>query len=225
MINLLQDTLMFNVFDLKKIEHLDKMTTQINLDTDMVLFQQGQDFKHFYYVIEGIVKLSSVSEEGDENVIEIMQKGNFFAESLMFINKPRYPVQAVAISKTSVVAIDAAKYLELIAQTENGALHLLADFSRRIHQLVKQIDDISFYSTKSRVASYLLRCCEMHSALIFSLDIPKNTIASRLSMKPETFSRALHFFDDIGLISINKRTIEVHDKDKLIEFINNEAKC
>ncbi|MFK5894869.1 MAG: Crp/Fnr family transcriptional regulator [Pseudomonadota bacterium] len=225
MINLLHDTIMFNIFDAKALENLDKMTTQVNLDTDMVLFQQGQDFKYFYYVISGIMKLSSVSEEGSENVIEIMQKGNFFGESLMFISKPQYPVQAVAITQTSLIAIDAAKYLKLIKQSENGAFHLLADFSRRIHQLVKQIDDLSFHSTKSRVAAYILRCCDMHSALVFSLDIPKNTIASRLSMKPETFSRALHFFEELGIISINKRTIEVYQKDKLVEFINKEAKC
>ena len=225
MIKLLHDTIMFSIFDSKELENLDKMTAQINLDTDMVLFQQGQEFKYFYYVVSGIVKLSSVSEEGSENVIEIMQKGNFFAESLMFINKAQYPVRATAISNISLIAIDAAKYLELIAHSEKGAFHLLSDFSLLIHQMVKQIDDLSFHSTKSRVAAYILRCCEMHSAVVFSLDIPKNTIASRLSMKPETFSRALHFFENLEIISINKRTIEVHNKNKLIEFINKESKC
>jgi CRP-like cAMP-binding protein len=216
---------MFKVFDAKQLVDLNKMTTLVELDSEQVLFQQGQEFKYFYYVISGIIKLSSVSQDGSENVIEIMQKEHFFAESLMFINKPQYPVQASSIVKTALVAIDAKKYRALISQSESAMMQLLGDFSHRIHQLVKQIDDISFHSTKSRVASYILRCCDMHSSLTFSLDIPKNTIASRLSMKPETFSRALHFFDGKGIITVSKRTIEVHKQDQLIEFINKENQC
>jgi CRP/FNR family transcriptional regulator, dissimilatory nitrate respiration regulator len=225
MIDLLHDTIMFKVFDAKQLADLDKMTTQVELDAEQVLFQQGQEFKCFYYVVSGIIKLSSVSMDGSENVIEIMQKEHFFAESLMFINKPLYPVQAASVVKTTLFAIDAKKYRDLISQSENAMMHLLGDFSHRIHQLVSQIEDISFHSTKSRVASYILRCCDMHSSLTFSLDIPKNIIASRLSMKPETFSRALHFFDGKGIIKVSKRTIEVHNKDELIEFINKESQC
>ncbi|MFK5987053.1 MAG: Crp/Fnr family transcriptional regulator [Pseudomonadota bacterium] len=225
MMKLLHKTIMFKAFNEKELEHLDKMTSQINLETDMVLFQQGQPYKYFYFILSGIIKLSNVSEDGNETVIEIMQKENFFAESLMFIDKPEYPVRAVAVIKTTVIAIDAKKYLQLVTSSDGAAFHLLGDFSHRIHQLVKQIDELSFHSTKSRVASYILRCCDMHSSLTYSFDIPKNTIASRLSMKPETFSRALHFFADIGIISSDKRTVKILQKDKLVDFINKESKC
>lgn len=225
MIDVLYKTIMFNVFDRKQLESLDKLVHQVDLNIHDILFHQGQKFKYFYYVFSGTIKLSSVSEEGHENVIEIMQKDHFFAESLMFINKPSYPVQASALSKTSVIAIDAKKYRALVSQSESAAFQLLGDFSKRIHQLVKQIDDISFRSTKARVAAYVLRCSDMHSALSFSLDIPKNTIASRLSMKPETFSRALHFFDQQGIITVEKRSITVHQKEQLVEFIKKESNC
>lgn len=223
--NILRDTMMFKVFDDKQMENIGEMTNRISLDDNMVLFQQGQNYQYFYYVISGIVKLSSVSEDGTENVIEIMQKDNFFAESLMFIKKPRYPVRAVALAKTQLIAIDAKKYRDMVLQSENATLHLLSDFSQRIHQLVRQIDDISFRSSKTRVASYILRCCDAYSALTFSLDIPKSVIASKLSMKPETFSRALSFFSDMGMISVTKQAIEVYQKKQLIDFVNKETKC
>jgi len=62
---LLHNTLMFKIFDTKTLQHLDEMTVQITLDTNKVLFQQGQKYEYFYYVISGIIKLSSVSEEGE----------------------------------------------------------------------------------------------------------------------------------------------------------------
>ncbi len=214
---------MFNAIDGLKTEEIAKMIHQVDIEPDSVLFQQGQEFTNFYFIKSGIIKLCSVSEEGCENVIEIMHTGNYFAESLMFINHPRYPVRSVAITKTTVIAIDSSQYRDLVSQSKNGAFNLLGNFSRRIHNLVKQLDDLSFHSTRSRVASYLLKCAEMYGSLSFALDIPKSTVASRLSMKPETLSRALHHFDQLGTISVSKKVITINNKQDLIEFIVNDS--
>jgi len=222
MIDILKNTIMFRSFKKENLIELSKMTNIIHLKTGEVLFQQGQKFECFYYVITGTINLKRVSEQGNENVIEIMKDGDFFAESLMFINQSRYPVCSTANKSSTLIAINAKAYLNLINESKDATLLLLGDFSRRIHQLVSQIDEVTFYTSKSRAASYLLTCSESNGGKSFTFDAPKNIIASKLTMKPETFSRALHLFAESGFIIVKKNVVEILDRKAITAFISKE---
>jgi CRP-like cAMP-binding protein len=51
-----------------------------------------------------------------------------------------------------------------------------------------------------------------------SLPVSKATIASRLSLTPEYFSRVLHELEADGLIEIDKREIRILDVARLTNF-------
>ena len=215
----LLDTVMFSGLSPQVLQKMTNMVVKLNLQNGQVLFQQGQDFHYFYFVEKGLIKLSRFSEEGDEKVIEVIKPGFYFAEALVFMSSSQYPVQAVALNETTVYAIEAKKYVSVLRQSPDACFQLLGMMSRRIHQLVQDIDKLSLHSTKSRLASYLLRCCEENQGSdCFCLDMPKSTLASRLNMKPETFSRALNFFHQQGCIDVEKREIRILDKDVLSRY-------
>lgn len=218
----LRNTILFSSFDKETLDKIEEMSTIVHLQSENVLFQQGQDSESFYYVMSGLVKLSRLSEDGDEKVIEIIRPGNFFAEALLFLRASKYPVQATAMTDAELVAIDSHKYNCVLKQSNDVMFKLLGAMSKRVHQLVSDIESLTLYSTKSRLAHYLLQNAENNQSLVFSFDLPKNTIASRLSMKPETFSRALHFFEEANLIMIKNKTVQIVDKAALTLFIHQE---
>ena len=51
-----------------------------------------------------------------------------------------------------------------------------------------------------------------------SLPVSKATIASRLSLTPEYFSRVLHELESAGLIEIDKRDIRIVDSKRLAAY-------
>ena len=55
-------------------------------------------------------------------------------------------------------------------------------------------------------------------ALQVSLPVSKATIASRLSITPEYFSRVLHELEAAGLIRIDKREIHIPDVERLANY-------
>jgi CRP-like cAMP-binding protein len=59
-------------------------------------------------------------------------------------------------------------------------------------------------------------------SLVIDLEIPKQVIASRLSITPETLSRILRAMANEGIITIHGRTLGVHDIWRLREFGRNE---
>ena len=89
-------------------EQLDRVRRHSHV-TDMLdgesLFFQGDSATNFYLVLSGQIKLCLMSPEGKEKVVEIMEQGSTFAEALMFMDQPNYPVTATALSPSRVVVV------------------------------------------------------------------------------------------------------------------------
>jgi CRP-like cAMP-binding protein len=90
----------------------------------------------------------------------------------------------------------------------------MGDMSQRLHGLIKEIDDLSLQNGTRRVASYLINLAGQGSDN-FELDIPKGVMASRLSLKPETFSRIIRNLHDKKILTVTRKNIVIHNREEL----------
>lgn len=186
-------------------------SSQLNQLADgELLFNQNDQVTDFYMVLNGKIKLFRISPDGHEKIIEIIKTGEVFAEALMFTNQKDYPVSATALIDTIVIGINAKKFQEMLWDSTATCLLLLGNMSIRLRQLVKEIDTITLQSGTCRVAAYLLDEMPVNENE-FELDLAKNIISARLSIKPETFSRIIKSLKNQGVLSINGNTVTVHD--------------
>jgi CRP-like cAMP-binding protein len=187
-----------------------------------MVFSVGEACEAFHIVFNGQVKLFVVSPAGQEKVIEIISPGQSFAEALVFLNKP-YILNAQALVDTVLVNVSKRGVVDEIEQDPHFALHMLAGVSRRLHSLVQDVEAYALQNGMQRLIGYLLRDVEMDSAsgqnsLTVSLPASKATIASRLSLTPEYFSRVLHELEAQQLITIYRREIRILDVKKLLGY-------
>ena len=186
--------------------------------TDMLdgesLFFQGDDASHFYLVLGGRIKLSVVSPEGKEKVVEIVETGSTFAEALMFMDAPHYPVTATALSPSRVIAINGRDFKSMLRDSIDTCFLLLGSMSYRLRGLIREIDALSLDTGTVRTVSYLLHQAPA-DADQFELNIAKSVIASRLSVKPETFSRILKNLHEREVVTIEGRKVIIHDREAM----------
>ncbi|MNF89751.1 cAMP receptor protein [compost metagenome] len=71
------------------------------------LMHQGDPAKRFFLLVSGQVKLYRLTGEGQENLVEIIQPGQTFAEALLFSQARLYPVSATALKDSVLVSIEA----------------------------------------------------------------------------------------------------------------------
>jgi CRP/FNR family transcriptional regulator, dissimilatory nitrate respiration regulator len=211
-----------------KQHHLFSKLTDLQLDRvcessqihqlaeGQLLFNQSDKVTAFYMVLHGRIKLFRMSPDGQEKIIEIVRPGEVFAEALMFASQEDYPVSSAALSETIVIAVNAKKFQDMLWDSTGTCLLLLGDMSIRLRKLIKEIDTLTLHSGTCRVASYLIQ--EMSEGKKeFELDMAKNIIAARLSIKPETFSRIIKSLNTQGILSINGNSVVIHDFDALKE--------
>jgi CRP-like cAMP-binding protein len=90
---------------------------------------------------------------------------------------------------------------------------MLAGMAMRLHQLMNDVESYSLHSGKQRIIGYLLRELPENDQngtdVILTLPSNKGTIASRLNLTQEHFSRILHELTDLGLIIVEGKKIHI----------------
>jgi CRP-like cAMP-binding protein len=198
---------------------LDKVLTHSSvhkLKKEQALFSQGDEVKSFYLVLSGMIKLFRLSPDGQEKVIEVVNPGDTFAEALIFLESPHFPVSASALGEAQVIAFEASQFLRMLKQNSDTCINLLGSLSQRIRGLVQEIDNLSVQTGRQRLAAYLLDLAENTDEL--HLSIPKSVLASRLSIKPETFSRIIKQLRNSETIKVDGSNITIIDRDQLEDF-------
>ena len=181
------------------------------------LFFQGDDVSCFYLVVFGRIKLFRVSPDGKEKVVEIIEQGDIFAEALMFMDHPHYPVNATALDPSRVIAINCSHFKSMLRDSMDTCFTLMGSMSYRLHGLIREIDTLSLNTGTVRIVAYLLQNAHEDSNE-FELTIAKSVIASRLSVKPETFSRILKNLHELNILTINGRKVTIHDRNALVSI-------
>lgn len=181
------------------------------------LFFQGDDAVSFYLVLSGRIKLYRVSPDGKEKVVEILEQGATFAEALMFMDEPHYPVTSTALAPSRVIAINSRDFKAMLRESIDTCFLLLGKMSFRLRGLIREIDALSLETGTVRTISYLLEQAPEDNDH-FELQVAKSVIASRLSVKPETFSRILKNLHEQNIVSIDGRNVTIHDRDTMIDL-------
>jgi len=180
-----------------------------------MVFRVGEPCNEFHVAVTGQVKLFALSPAGQEKIIELIGPGHSFAEALMFTDRP-YIINAQTLSDSLVLTVNKNAVLTEIEADSRFALRMLAGISRRLHGLVQDVEAYALRSGVQRVVGYLLRNQAADDSgggegFTVSLPVSKATLASRLSLTPEYFSRVLHELEAAGLISVDKRDIHILD--------------
>jgi len=212
------------VFSALREDQLDSVLSsaeQKELAAGNILFEQDEEASRFYMVKKGQIQLFRLSDDGDEKVIDIVHSGQIFAEAVMFMEDRRYPVNAIAITESQVIAFDMETFRNILRESVDTCFRMMAKMSKRLHIQLNEIDSLSLHNATYRFVHYLLKSVPANttSHTEITLNYPKNILASRLSIKPETFSRIMSRLKRENIIEVRGNQIIISDVSALREIV------
>jgi CRP/FNR family transcriptional regulator, cyclic AMP receptor protein len=179
---------------------------------DQNVFAQGDIADTVFYIQNGRVKLTVVSDQGKEAVVAIMEAGQFFGEGCMNGHKLRISTTTAmedcvitSITKDAMIAAlhDEPKFSEVFVA------YLLTRNSRIEEDLIDQL----FNSSEKRLARLLLLLANFGkegSPQPINPNISQETLAEMIGTTRSRVSFFMNKFRKLGLISYNGK-IEVHN--------------
>lgn len=214
---LLKNHYLFTALDDAQLSKILAAVTMDSYPKGERLFRRGEPARAFYMVITGKVKLYRLSPDGHEKIMRLLGPGETFAESIMFMDPPRYPVHAEAVESATVAAFSREPFMQLLQESFDTCRAVMAQMTQRIQAHWDEIEALALLNSRYRVVHYLLGLVPegKKGALVITLPTHKSLIAAQLALQPETLSRLLRSLSDEALIELDGDDVTIPDVDKL----------
>lgn len=218
---LLRQLPLFSALSEEEVQRVSAATAQLRVSSGARLFSRGDPCNGFHVVIKGRVKLLLETSDGAEKVMEICGPGQSFGEAVMFLQKP-YFFAAEALEASLLLHIGRGAVMNEIDNNPEFARQMLAALSKRLHQLVCDLEAFTLRDGTQRVAAYLLQERgegERSGSFEIRLPVSKGVLASKLNITREHFSRILNELSNAGLVHVQGPVIRVLDAVKLRQHV------
>jgi CRP/FNR family transcriptional regulator, dissimilatory nitrate respiration regulator len=209
----LENLALFRELDGSALKRLAAGSAVVEAPRGATITRRGDPCAGFHVLVFGQVKMSVHTPRGDEKVIEVLERGESFGESAMFVGTA-YRTTATALADSKLLYLSKEIVMAELEREPRLARMLIERLSRRVNRLLGSVEDFVLRSGTERVANYLLTQLperRRSETPVITFGTRKGVIASQLNLTQEHFSRILHELVVAGLIEVNGPAIRVLD--------------
>ncbi len=177
------------------------------------IYRAGDEGGTLFVLYTGRAKLFRLNANGKEQVLRLVEPGEFIGELSLFSSLPLTD-NAQALEATTMCVLQGQRLKGLMAKYPSIAFKVMDELSRRLEKAENRIEDISLSSVTKRVAGAMLELSKGKEE--FLLPMTKGDLASQLGMTQETLSRKLAALQEEGLILLKgHRKVIIKNKSEL----------
>lgn len=203
----------FSSLTREEIAEIAMITDQREYKKGEFIYMAGDRSQKLYVIHEGRVKITRVLDTGKEQVIRLLEPGDFFGELSLFVSAP-LDNNAEVLENTTVCLIEGSRLKDMISRKPAIAVKIIEELSKRLQSSESMIETLSLQDVEQRLARALLRFSEGKN--VINLPFSKKDLAAHIGISQETLSRKLSLFEDMGLIrQSGQRKIIIEDKAEL----------
>jgi CRP/FNR family transcriptional regulator, dissimilatory nitrate respiration regulator len=202
---------LFEDLDGEAIGRLARGASQVPQPQGSVIFQQGDTPAALHIILSGQIKLSLQTARGDEKVIELLGRGACFGAVPLFLGE-RYALTAETIQDSMLAHLSKNAVLDEVERNPAFSARMLREVCLRLQERTRYFENCMLLNGPQRVTTFLLSQIPNGvngESIAVTLPAKKGTIASRLNLTHEHFSRILHEIQAAGLIEVRGREIQV----------------
>lgn len=178
------------------------------------IFAKGSSGDCMMVVVRGTVRISSLSSEGHEIILNTLDVGQVFGEIAVLDGGER-TASAIAMTDSELLVIYRQYLLPVLSKRSDICLTLLEILCRRLRQTSEQVEDVLFNHLNSRIAKVLLRLAESEQPGADPTDVPLRVTQQQLSSlvggSRESVNRQLQRLARAGLIALGKGVISIRN--------------
>ncbi|WP_299000491.1 Crp/Fnr family transcriptional regulator [uncultured Tenacibaculum sp.] len=178
-----------------------------------VLFDEGEYINGVFCIKDGVCKVSKMSDNGRDQIIHLIQKGDILGERSL-INNEASNLKAIAINDMEVCFIPKD---EIIRDLENNP-HFSLDLLRKMANSLKKADDVivdmAQKTVKQRLAATLLFLeakFEKNDNGSIKVNLSREDIANIIGTATESAIRLLSEFKKKKMIDLQGKEIVILD--------------
>ncbi|MCB9450006.1 MAG: Crp/Fnr family transcriptional regulator [Anaerolineaceae bacterium] len=192
------------------IQAVAQAATRQTYDANQVVFLEGEATVAVYVVQSGWLKITKLSPDGREQVLQYIGPGETINAVGIFISTPN-PASAITLEPSMVWVIRREELLRMLDTHPSLARGVIQNLAQRMQHLVTIIEDLSLRTIEARVARYLLEEAP-DETLHRHRWATQAELANRLGTVPDVLNRALRNLVKENLIAVERQRIQILDR-------------
>ncbi len=141
----------------------DRRVDQIINDFTIRTFRAGETVFYqtdmstdMYIILEGRVKVTLLSEEGDEFVLTDLNQGDFFGEMSLIDGNPR-SASVITEEDSTFAVLERNRFLDAIKEDPEIALDLLKSLVQRLRNATEREESLAFLAVHQRLVKLFMK--------------------------------------------------------------------
>lgn len=180
------------------------------------IVEAGAPDDEVYFILEGRVRVVTVSDRGREVILAEVGAGGHVGELAALDGGPR-SASVVAVSDCTVASLAGATFRDLLERHPKLSLRLLAQFAQLVRDADLRIMELLTTGTVARLCRLLLREArpDRHGELVVA-DLPtQEVLAAETGTTRETVGKVMVELSRAGLARRVGRTLVLEQPDRL----------
>lgn len=120
------------------------------------IVEEGLAGDYMYVIREGRVKVTKLSEDGREKILEFLDAGSFFGEMALLDRAPRI-ASVKTLKPVRLLALSRSDFLNLLRKSPDLTLSVIQELCKRLRTVDDQASALSFQRVKDRTKGLLER--------------------------------------------------------------------
>lgn len=213
-IRLLAAATFFQGLDRATLESVAQTAVEHLYQPDQLVILEGEPSVGLFIIQWGRLKASKMALDGREQILELLGAGDLFNAVSVFANQP-HPATVTALESSKIWMIPQEAMLQLLEANPQLARGVIQNLAGRVLHLVALVEDLSLRSVEARLVRLLLEK-SVDGVIARRRWATQTEIAARLGTVPDVISRSLRKLANQGLIQIDRHTIRILDRPKLV---------
>lgn len=189
----------------------------IEVKENTVIYHQGEDGKGFYYLSKGEIKITILSDKGDERTVNYVPEGMLFGEN--GIHKEFYSTNAITTSPSVLYFFSDEALLKVCKEHPNAATIFTNSLIYKFRLLAEIITFLDS-PVEQQMAHYLLKLVNENGKFA----INQTAFARYVGTSRITVNKIIQKWVNAGIIKLSSQTIDIIDINKIREIQRSDIK-
>ncbi|MFT7900591.1 Crp/Fnr family transcriptional regulator [Tenacibaculum ascidiaceicola] len=185
-----------------------------------VLFDEGEYINGVFCVKDGVCKVSKMSDNGRDQIIHLIKKGDILGERSL-INNEASNLKAIAVNDMEVCFIPKEEILRDLENNSNFSMDVLKKMANSLKKADDVIVDMAQKTVKQRLAATILLLdakFDKNENGSININLSREDIANIIGTATESAIRLLSEFKKKKLIDLKGKEIFITDIKALKEL-------
>lgn len=198
---------LFEAMNPVELEEVLRLSSERRVTRGASIFQKGDEGSSMMAVLAGRVRVSSVSVEGREITLNVIDPGEVFGEIALLDGKPR-SADCTAIEETMLLVLERRHFLPFLQRHESLYLRLIAVLCDKLRNTSMALEELALFDLPARLARVLLKLAldygrQTQQGIRIDVKMSQRDLSNLVASTRESVNKQLRIWRDDRVVDLD----------------------